>query len=261
MTSTPLPDNWRILLAGYVLDDLTAEEAAQVQGWLADYPEVAAELATLEASWHTLPEGLPPQSPPPQLRDRVLNAVQASSANDSLASTPASPTPVSPTQAGLPRRPARPWGLAWFGVGWVATAAALVAVVVENQRLRQELLHSKAVVASFSQPDNRLYTLAGTEAQPQASGRLVVDPDDKTALMITENLPPLRTDQVYRLWAIAGQEPLFCGQFNPNAEQSTDRWQLPDVACADAGVQMLITEESADAPPIPAGTLVLQSQS
>jgi hypothetical protein len=256
MTSTPLPDNWRSFLAGYVLNDLTTEETAQVQDWLAEYPEVAAELAALEASWHTLPEGLPPQSPPSQLRDRVLNAVQASSANDSPA-----PTPVSPTPARPPRRPARPWGFAWLGVGWVATAAALVAVVVENQRLRQELLQSEAVVASFSQPDNRLYTLAGTEAQPQASGRLVVDPDDKTALMITENLPPLMTDQVYRLWAIAGQEPLFCGQFNPDAEQSTDRWQLPDVACGDAGVQMLITEESADAPPIPAGTLVLQSQS
>jgi hypothetical protein len=133
--------------------------------------------------------------------------------------------------------------------------------MVENQRLRQELLQSEAVVASFSQPNNRLYTLAGTENQPQASGRLVVDPADETALIVTEDLPPLAADQVYRLWAIADQDPLFCGQFNPDAVQSTNQWQLPDVACGAAEVQMLITAESADAPPVPVGTLVLQSQS
>ena len=256
MTSTPLPDNWRSLLAGYVLDDLSPEAAAQVQNWLAEYPEVAAELAALEASWHTLPESLPPQLPPPPLRDRVLNTVQSSSANAVPATEPISPILTMPQ-----RRPARPRGLAWLGVGWVATAAALVAVVVENQRLRQELLQSEVVVASFSQPSNRLYTLAGTEAQPQASGRLVVDPEDETALIVTQKLPPLTVDQVYRLWAIADQEPLFCGQFNPSAEQFASQWQLPDTDCGAEGVQMLITAESADAPPVPAGALVLQSQS
>jgi hypothetical protein len=133
--------------------------------------------------------------------------------------------------------------------------------VAENQRLKQELIQSEAVVASFSQPDNRLYTLAGTDAQPQARGRLVVDPDSETALIFTDSLPPLTTNQAYRLWAIADQSPLFCGQFNPSAEQSSSQWQLPDAACGAPGVQMLITAESVDAPPLPEGPLVLQSQS
>lgn len=254
MTPTPLPENWRSLLAGYVLDDLTPEETAQVQTWLTHYPEVAAELAALESSWHAMPEGLPPQSPPPLLRDRVLTAVQSPPATSAPTTAPASPV------ATAPRRSVRPWGWAGLGLGWAVTAAALVGVMVENQRLKQELLQSEAVVASFSQPNNRLYTLAGTEAQPQASGRLVVDPEDETALIVTADLPTLAANQVYRLWAIADQDPLFCGQFNPNAAQSTNQWQLPDAACGAAGVQMLITAESADAPPVPVGTLVLQSQ-
>lgn len=252
MTSNSLPDNWRSLLAGYVLNDLTEAETAQVQSWLAHDPEVAAELAALEASWQAIPEGLPPQSPPPPLRDRVLTAVSAPSVSPAPAIAPAPPL----------RRPARPGRWAWLGgLGWAATAVALIVVVVENQRLKQALIQSEAVVASFSQPNNRLYTLAGTEAQPQASGRLIVDPEAATALIFTEDLPPLKADQEYRLWAIADQAPLFCGQFNPDADAFTEQWQLPTVACGAADVKMLITAESADAPPIPAGPLVLQGNS
>ncbi|WP_204138106.1 anti-sigma factor [Halomicronema sp. CCY15110] len=251
MNSNSLPDNWRSHLAGYVLNDLTEAETAQVREWLALYPEVAIELQALEASWQSLPESLPPQSPPPPLRDRVLTAVQSPPSN--LASPPASPTPI-------PRR-RRPWGWAGLGLGWAATAVALISVVAENQRLKQELIQSEAVVASFRQPNNRFYTLAGTAAQPQASGRLVVDPESETALIFTESLPPLMADQAYRLWAIADQAPLFCGQFNPSAEQSSSQWPLPDAACGAPGVQMLITAESVDAPPLPEGPLVLQSQS
>jgi hypothetical protein len=251
MNPNPLPDNWRSLLAGYVLDDLTEAETAEVQSWLTHYPEVAAELAALEGSWQAIPESLPRQSPPPQLRDRILTVGQSAPA------TLPAPDPPRPPQ----RQPRRAWGWAGLGLGWAATAVALISVVAENQRLKQELIQSEAVVASFSQPDNRLYTLAGTDAQPQARGRLVVDPDSETALIFTDSLPPLTTNQAYRLWAIADQSPLFCGQFNPSAEQSSSQWQLPDAACGAPGVQMLITAESVDAPPLPEGPLVLQSQS
>jgi anti-sigma factor RsiW len=155
MNPNPLPDNWRSLLAGYVLDDLTEAETAQVQSWLTHYPEVAAELAALEASWQAIPESLPRQSPPPQLRDRILTVGQ---------SAPAPLTPSAAPRLPRPRRPRRTWGWAGLGLGWAATAVALISVTAENQRLRQALLQSEAVVASFSQPDNRLYTLAGTDA-------------------------------------------------------------------------------------------------
>lgn len=256
MTQTPLSDNWRSLLAGYVLDDLTAQETAQVQQWLADYPEVAAELNALQESWHSLPAGLSLQAPPPHLKQQVLTAVQSPMAQSPMAQSPMAQSPAPPSR----RRSRQPWRWA-LGVGWAATAMALVVVVSENQRLRQELVQSEAVVASFSQPSNRLYTLAGSPTQPQASGRLVVDPEDQTALIVTDELPPLPTGQVYRLWALAEADPLFCGQFNPQASQAVDQWQLPEAACGAGDVQMLITAESADDPPVPAGPLVLQSQS
>ena len=254
MNSTPLPENWRSLLAGYVLNDLTDGEAALVEQWLEQYPEVASELEALQITWGSLPAVLPPVAPPPGVRDRVMAAVQ----NPAPALTPESAPELAPAPA-LGRR--LPLGKLGLALGWIATGLALVFALQENQRLRLALLQQEAIVASFSQPGNPLYTLAGTDAEPQASGRLAVNPDEQTALIVTTDLPPLSADQVYRLWALADSDPLFCGEFNPSAGQDTNQWVLPNVACSDGSVQMLVTAERAADPPIPAGDLVLQSQS
>jgi len=251
MNSTTLPENWRLLLAGYVLNDLTTEETTLVEQWLGQYPEVASELEALTTTWGSLPTALTPVTPPPGLRDRIMAAAQA-------------PAPeLAPELASEPviRRRRWPWGRLGLALGWVATAIALAAALQENQRLRLALLQNEAVVASFSQPANQLYTLGGTEVEPQANARLVVSPTAQTALIVTTDLPPLAADQVYRLWALADSDPVFCGQFNPDAAQDTNQWALPTAACAASPVQMLITAELASDPPIPAGALVMQSQS
>ncbi|MEA5448874.1 anti-sigma factor [Leptolyngbya sp. CCNP1308] len=260
MTSPPLPDNWRSQLAGYVLDDLTDEEAAQVEQWLEQYPEVATELAALQTTWGSLALGPTPVTPPPELRDRTLAAAMA-------AAVSAEPGPVIPREtlkfpdAAPVARRQFPWGRVGLALGWAATTLALAFTLQENQRLRLALRQTEAVVASFSQPANRLYTLAGTEAEPQANARLVVNPADQTALIVTTDLPPLDEDQVYRLWALADSDPVFCGEFNTATAEDTNQWALPDAVCGTAPVQMLITTERADDPPVPAGDLVLQSQS
>ncbi|MGG6239945.1 anti-sigma factor [Nodosilinea sp. AN01ver1] len=255
MNPTPLPENWRSLLAGYVLDDLTDDEAALVEQWIGQYPEVASELQDLQATWESLPTLLPPVAPPPGVRDRVMAAVQ----NPALAIAP-EPVPESAPEPPLVRR-RLPLGKLGLALGWAATALALVLTLQENQRLRLALRQTEAVVASFSQPTNQLYTLSGADAEPDASGRLVIDPGEQTALMVTTDLPPLSADQVYRLWALADSDPVFCGEFNPSAGQDTNQWVLPDAACGAESVQMLVTTERAADPPIPAGDLVLQSRS
>jgi len=251
MNSTTLPENWRLLLAGYVLNDLTTEETTLVEQWLGQYSEVASELEALTTTWESLPTALTPVTPPPGLRDRIMAAAQA----------PALELAPELTPEPVIRRRRWPWGRLGLALGWVATAIALAAALQENQRLRLALLQNEAVVASFSQPANQLYTLGGTEVEPQANARLVVSPTAQTALIVTTDLPPLAADQVYRLWALADSDPVFCGQFNPDAAQDTNQWALPTAACAASPVQMLITAELASDPPIPAGALVMQSQS
>ncbi len=257
MNSTTLPENWRLLLAGNVLNDLTTEETALVEQWLEQYPEVASELEALATTWESLPTALPPMTPPPGLRDRIMAAAQISVP----APEPGSELAPEPAPEPVIRRRRWPWGRLALALGWVATAITLVAALQENQRLRLALRQNEAVVASFSQPANPLYTLGGTEVEPQANARLVVNPTDQTALIVTTDLPPLAADQVYRLWALADSDPVFCGQFNPAAAQDTNQWALPAAACGEAPVQMLITAERVGDPLIPAGDLVLQSRS
>ncbi|MBD0337602.1 MAG: anti-sigma factor [Cyanobacteria bacterium Co-bin13] len=246
MTPPTLPDNWQELLAGYVLGDLDSEELAQVQLLLRDHPELEDEVRSLQATFDGLPYGLEQQTPPPPLRSRVMVAAQSAPA--------ASPT--------LRPSTARRWRLAlWLGVGWAVTTVALAALAVDNYRLRQAQQQLETVVASFSQPTTRFYAMAGTEAQPQASGRLAIDPTLGAAAIVTD-LPMLPEGQAYRLWALADSEPVYCGQFNSQPGQKMPiRWSLPDPACSLATAQLLVTAESATAPPIPAGPLVLQSGS
>lgn len=245
MTSSALPDNWQELLAGYALGDLDPDETAEIERLLADRPDLVEEVRSLQAALDTLPLGLPTQTPSSGLRDRILTAAQ--------------PTPATPVRSSGSRRNLLS---AWLGLGWAVTAVALGALAMDNYRLRQEQQQLEAVVASFSQPATRFYALVGTEAQPQAVGRLVIDPNRQSASIMTNQLTPLPSGQAYRLWAMADGTPVFCGQFAPTAESDLPfRWQLPEAACDSTTAQMLVTAESATAPPVPAGPLVLQSQS
>jgi anti-sigma factor RsiW len=96
MNSTSLPEDWRSQLAGYVLNDLTPEKAVLVEHWLGQYPEVAAELETLQTTWESLPNGLEPVVPPPGVRDRILTAVQP------MISAPAPPPGRDPSRRRFP---------------------------------------------------------------------------------------------------------------------------------------------------------------
>ena len=244
MTQPALPDNWKELLAGYVLETLDTDEVSLVQQWLSSYPEVTTELERLQDTWDTIPYSLPRQAPPARLRQKVL-------------ASKSRPVITAPTR----RSPRRAWLLSGLSTGWALTAIALVVLVVENDQLREEKQRANVVVASFSQPSNYVYTLSGTPDSPQSSGRLVIDPEQQSALIVTQNLPTLPSEHVYRLWALADADPVYCGEFNPDSADTISQWQLPGATCQLDTVQMLITSELASAPLSPQGQLVLQGQS
>ncbi|WP_008312394.1 anti-sigma factor [Leptolyngbya sp. PCC 6406] len=256
MTQAPLPENWRDILAGYVLGDLETEEVTLVRQWRNLYPEVRLELEALEETWNAIPAALPAQIPPPDLRHRILSTAAAATPPPQV---PWSGTgPKGPLRSSSSSRPA--W--AWYGLsaGWAVTAVALAVVAMDNNQLRQEKQQVEAVVARFSQPRNPVYTLAGADALPEATGRLVIDANTQSVLIATQDLPPLPSDEAYRLWALADADPVYCGQFNPSDRAAMSEWKLLSPLCEGTSVQMLITRESVSAPPIPAGPLVLQGQ-
>lgn len=178
------------------------------------------------------------------------------------------------------------WNPSWAGAG--AAAAIAVLLGLNNVQLRGQLSQSarenadfqtrldtrtaelaqlensnirdQAILATLRQPNTLMYELKGTGDALTAFGRLLAVPDHSEVALIAQNLPPLLQSQVYRLWAIAtpNGKPMYCGEF-PASLESTAVWTVPNNVCSNAPAKMIITVDTAGAPPVPKGPAILQS--
>lgn len=171
-----------LLIAGYVLGDLSIEEAREFEQLLQENPAIAQEVErmqkVLEMSY------APPEvAPPPHLRSAILKA------NSSQAQEPE----VTP-------RPALslPWRSLWVKSIGVAAAALIVALGISNYRLQQSLQVQNQVRPSPS----LTYTLRPKAANSPASATVNVDRSKLEAVLNVDNLPPLPPEKVYVLWTV-----------------------------------------------------------
>ncbi|MBI4781102.1 MAG: anti-sigma factor [Oscillatoriophycideae cyanobacterium NC_groundwater_1537_Pr4_S-0.65um_50_18] len=286
MTSA-LPDNWQELIAGYALGDLSPEEAEELQRLLADNPDLTAEVASLQEVLALMPYALPQYEPSSQLRDSILaiaqpnaplesNNAHSSSAIATLTKaargdTENRQTESRQTESGSDQAPQKSlrrsyrrgtWAATGYGIGATIAAVALMALGVDNYRLRQETQQAKSIIAALEARGTQTIAMEGTESANAASGSLVVA-EDRQVFMVAKNLPVLPAGQVYRLWAMpaSGKNPAFCGEFRARTNGSvTTQWVTPEASCQSTTVQMLITSEKATDPPIPQGSLVMHSR-
>ncbi len=269
----------------YALNLLDDGDRQWVEAQVIANPELAAELAEHETTTNALSYSVPAMPMAADLKDRLFQRLDHTSGIElSEATQAALPEPVAPlTQrdpatAQLPsertpertsvvqttpsrRAPSRR-PVIWLQAASAIAALVTIALLVDNYRLRQRAQTDRAIVATLQQPDRTVYTLKGTEKAASASGSLVIDTSHHAAVVLVQNLPALPEGQAYRLWAVpkGATTPTYCGQFNNN-RTGTVRWSLPEAVCGATVSQMLITAESAIAPPIPAGPLVMKSAS
>jgi anti-sigma-K factor RskA len=180
----------QLLIAGYVLGDLSAEEAAAFEQVLAQNPAIATDVAQMQAA---LEQAYAPAEvvPPAHLRSKILDQVQT-----------ASSAPVRSITA-KPRR------LRLRSALEIAAAALIVALGFNNYRLWQALQASQTTASQYAA---LTYVLRATADNNQASARVVVDPNNLEAAIAVENLPPLPPGKVYALWTVV----------QPNAPVTTD---------------------------------------
>jgi anti-sigma-K factor RskA len=185
MTESLLPEQIEELMAGYVLGDLSPEEAEALQQFLSQNPQRATEVHRFEETWELLPYALPEVEPPPQLRSAILN----------VASIPVNQTP----EKKLSRLP---WDKMITGV------AALLALAfgLDNYRLRQALQATQTDTGSFAK---LTYSLQRTDAVDNASARVVVNPNNLEAKLTIQDLPPLPEGKVYVLWTVLKPDAPF----------------------------------------------------
>ncbi len=237
----------------YALGALDGEELTQFEAHLASgcphcehHVREAREVLTL------LPQSLPPLTPPPDIKARLLDQI-----------TPAVTPPM--------RESTRPrW--VWWGMsaGAFATAGLLITLGWSLYTTRQELQTLQAEVASIearatlhemgiqflSDPHARIVHLNGLAPSPSATGHLLWSPVSRKGVFITVGLPKNTPDKAYELWAIAGEEPVPAGTFTIEHKAHT-LVELPPLPEGKSFDSFAVTLEPAGGVPKPTGPMYL----
>lgn len=172
----------QLLIAGYVLGDLSPEEAAAFEQLLAQDPAIAAEVTHMQKALETAYAPVE-VAPPPELRSRILAIAQAE------------------TQQPEPLRPQHPSRqvISLRSLLEIAAAVAIVALGTNNYRLSQALQLSQAETQKYAA---LTYQLQATQSNSAASAHVVVDPHTLKGTITVQNLPPLPPGKVYVLWTV-----------------------------------------------------------
>ncbi|MGJ3245303.1 MAG: anti-sigma factor domain-containing protein [Elainellaceae cyanobacterium] len=286
MTRSDSSENWHDRILDYVLGNLSPDEVVALQEQIANNSDLARELAELQELWSALPYALPEESPSPDLKASVLKkAVEGSNpqvahlqTTDVLHAQP----PSSPKSRSRHR-------FRWYGLTGAIAATLVLALGIDNYRLRQQIsetaqiqqtlqqtLQQKQaqlerlqarlqtmtpVVSSLREPNATVYALQGIGFAEGATGRLVAVPGHHDMVLVSEDLPVLSDDQIYRLWAIASEaeRPQYCGQFRTNSV-GTGHWTAPALDCSNTPAQLVITLDQPNDSIDSAGPLVMESQ-
>ncbi|MBD2654077.1 anti-sigma factor [Synechocystis sp. FACHB-383] len=250
------------LLAGYVLEDLTPAEQAQVEEMLSQNPALVQEVEQLRATLNLLPLGLSSADVPPPL---LL-----------------SPSPVNQfSPSVIKSTPKFPWGKIALG-GLLATAIAglswqnyrlhqqLATIEQTNQTLQQvldsqgdqqqtqQLSTYRQVVNFLQEPNQNFLTLRATQATSQATGSLIVGAESASALLVLKDVPPTTDGKFYQLWAVIDGKKVPCRSFLPNA-QGEVLLEIPFEKWFSAS-EVMVTEEKKGSLRQPRGEMVIQGQ-
>ena len=203
------PEDRQNLIAGYVLYDLDAEEAATFEEMLANDPAIAEEINQVQRVFETV-HASQEVSPPNHLKASILQAYQTAQQAETApqpATANSQPIPF-PTRSTV--RDRRGWRRRWtLGLG-AAAAAVIVGLGINNYTLRRSLQ-----TLQTQQPSEQAFMVAlePTEnTESSASATVDINPDKLEATLTTANLPPLAEGQVYALWTV----------LQPNAPFTTD---------------------------------------
>jgi len=228
------------LIVDYVLGDLGDDEARAFEERIAAEPTLAREVERMRAVLGLLPYAKATE-PPPHLRSAVLRAADAAR----------KPRPTRRTTIRA----------AWSTFGLAAAALLAVALGIDSYRVRRELRLERTVTAMLQEPNIvRSFVLHGTGTASGAVGTVALDLDAKKGAVAIERLPALPAGQVYRLWALVGENDVPCGDFGVNpAGKIVNQFPIPvDSYTAPIG-RLFVTVEPAPAPPRPSGPTVMTS--
>jgi anti-sigma-K factor RskA len=182
------------LTAAYALDALDASEEREFEEHLRSCESCREELASFQAAAASLGFAVESPQPPPALRGRILERVQAERGV------------VVPF-----RRPRLVLG-AVSGLAAVAAAVA-IGLGIWAASLSNDLDSTRDALAVVADPSARSLPLAG------ATGRLVVAPEGRAALVV-RGLDPAPAGRTYEIWVIQANRPQRAGLFEGGEQRN-----------------------------------------
>lgn len=243
MTESRFSERLEELMAGYVLGNLSPEEAEELRQLLTSHPELNTEVYRLQEVLELMPYALPEVALPSHLRSAILEAVNH-------------PVQQQPT----PKRFSLPWSR------MVASFAALLVIILglDNYRLRQQVsfvqaqaAKQKDVIAMLQNPTTHLVALKGMDSAAAASGSVVMTPGEPKAILILQNLPILPKGQFYQLWSVVKGKEIPSGQFNVSNQNTVlIKFSIPASSKLKA---LVVTVEESPEPKSPSGPMVMTS--
>lgn len=193
------------LIAGYVLGELSSEEAEQLRQILRENPELLAKVYSLQEVLGLIPYALSLEEPPSHLRSKIFDAASVN------------------VDARL-----KPKQSSWQWVQILGSVVVMIVLSLSLLNLYNYYRHLNSIqvkdvrqrnlITMLCQPNTYLVPLKGIDTTSDASGSLVITPGNSEAMLVIQKLPTLPTGQIYRLWSVINGKKVTWVQFNSDSQ-------------------------------------------
>jgi len=229
MTCTEIEE----LSGAYVLDAVTPEERMAIEAHIAHCPHCVQLIKELRATVDLLPLSVSQVAPPPQLKGRILSAVQAvataSSQETAHVSVVRPPLQALPsTQQARPVPPVRRRSSVQRWAMPLLAAAAVLFLLLSggltswNASLQHQVssLQSQVASAQTNTVATTTYAIKGTPNAPGVTGEATYYSGKgiNVTIMTLHGLPTLQNQQVYQGWEIQGKQTKSVGLLNVQSD-------------------------------------------
>lgn len=195
------------LIDSYAFGTLEPELAGDVESHLdSGCPDCLLRLREVGELSVMLARAVPQSDPPPQIRERLFSKIKkkkstAKTGGGSLFSIPA-------------------WVSAVAAVVVMALGASTIYLSYQNGKLKKKVLEASDVTALLNSPGMQFVDLRGVDPNPQAFGKVVLDPDKGAAVVYMYRLPQTPEGMEYQLWVMREGKPTSAGVFTVNPDGS-----------------------------------------
>lgn len=230
------------ILETYVLGEASEQERAEVEQVVSQYPELKAELAKIEEEMEAYAFSLS-KPLPASIKANVLKQVKKTKQDKSILKAMKSidtKTKEKKSTGLVYKISLAASMLLLIGVGYLFYAekvkadqlkADLSDVQSEYKKMEDEVsqkmktLEAELAILSDKQSlimgESTIKTLlVPTDFRPEAKAEIYWEPKENKALLVRKDLPGLKEDQDYQLWAIVDGKPLDLGTFDMSSDES-----------------------------------------